>query len=75
MHQATVSELVLSDRLIALAEDADRAGYTDMAEHLLTSMKLPRSPTEAALCSTEDFAANLTLGGFQTGSSFPIPRL
>jgi hypothetical protein len=36
MHQATVSELVLSDRLIALAEDADRAGYTDTAEHLLT---------------------------------------
>ena len=31
-----VSELVLSDRLIALAEDADRAGYTDTAERLLT---------------------------------------
>ena len=29
----TVSELILSDRLIALAEDADRAGYTDTAEH------------------------------------------
>jgi hypothetical protein len=30
-----VSELVLSDRLIALAKDADRAGYPDTAEHLL----------------------------------------
>jgi hypothetical protein len=31
-----VSELILSDRLIALAEEADRAGYTDTAEHLIT---------------------------------------
>ncbi len=31
-----VNELVLSDRLIKLAEDADRAGYTDTAERLLT---------------------------------------
>jgi hypothetical protein len=31
-----ISELVLSDRLIALAEDADRAGYTDTAERLVT---------------------------------------
>ena len=31
-----VSELILSDRLITLAKDADRAGYTDAAEHLLT---------------------------------------
>jgi len=31
-----VSELMLSDRLIALAEDADRAGFTDTAEHLVT---------------------------------------
>ena len=31
-----VSELVLSDRLIALAEDAERAGYTDTAERLVT---------------------------------------
>jgi hypothetical protein len=31
-----VIELVLSDRLLALAEDADRAGYTDTAERLLT---------------------------------------
>ena len=31
-----VSELVLSDRLIALAEDADRAGYKDTAERLVT---------------------------------------
>jgi hypothetical protein len=30
------SELVLSDRLIALAKDADRAGYTDTAEHLVS---------------------------------------
>jgi hypothetical protein len=30
------SELVLSDRLITLAKDADRAGYIDTAEHLLT---------------------------------------
>ena len=32
----TFSELVLSDRLITLAKDADRAGYIDTAEHLLT---------------------------------------
>jgi hypothetical protein len=31
-----VSELVLSDRLIALAEAADHAGYTDTAERLMT---------------------------------------
>jgi hypothetical protein len=36
VREATVNELVLSDRLIALAQDADRAGYTDTAEHLLT---------------------------------------
>jgi hypothetical protein len=29
------SDLLLSDRLITLAADADRAGYTDTAEHLL----------------------------------------
>jgi hypothetical protein len=29
------NELVLSDRLITLAQDADRAGYTDTAEMLL----------------------------------------
>ena len=34
-HKPTISELVLSDRLISLAEDADRAGYTDTAEHLV----------------------------------------
>lgn len=33
---AKVSELILSDRLIALAEDADRAGYTTTAEQLVT---------------------------------------
>jgi hypothetical protein len=35
-RKPAVSELVLSDRLIALAEDADRAGYTDTAERLVT---------------------------------------
>ena len=45
-HQVAVSELVLSDRLIALAEDADRAGYTDTAEHLV-----------ALACSVFDEAA------------------
>lgn len=29
------SPLVLSDRLLALAQDADRAGYAVTAEHLL----------------------------------------
>jgi hypothetical protein len=33
--RADCSELVLSDRLITLAEDADRAGYRDTAEILL----------------------------------------
>ena len=32
---ASVSELILSDRLIALAQDADRAGFTDTAERLV----------------------------------------
>ena len=36
LPRASVSELVLSDRLIALAEDADRAGYTATAERLIT---------------------------------------
>ena len=35
-HTPDLSELVLSDRLIALAEDADRAGYIDTAEMLLS---------------------------------------
>ncbi len=30
-----VSPLVLSDRLLALAQDADRAGFTGTAERLL----------------------------------------
>ena len=34
--QPPLSELVLSDRLITLAKDADRAGYIDTAEHLLS---------------------------------------
>jgi hypothetical protein len=33
---SAVSELIISDRLIALAKDADRAGYTDTAERLIT---------------------------------------
>ncbi len=36
LAEPRVSELVLSDRLIALAKDADRAGYTDTAESLVT---------------------------------------
>lgn len=45
MHQAPaiqaaapsqVSPLILSDRLISLAEAADRAGYTATAEQLIT---------------------------------------
>lgn len=35
-QKPAVSELVLSDRLIALAEAADRAGYKDTAERLVT---------------------------------------
>jgi len=34
-RRADYSELVLSDRLLTLAEDADRAGYTGTAEMLL----------------------------------------
>jgi hypothetical protein len=34
--QTAVSSLVLSDRLIALARDADRAGFADTAEILVT---------------------------------------
>lgn len=33
--RAPVSPLVLSDRLLALAQDADRAGFTGTAERLL----------------------------------------
>jgi hypothetical protein len=35
-RKPAVSELMLSDRLIALAEAADHAGYTDTAERLVT---------------------------------------
>ena len=35
-RDASISELILSDRLIALAKDADRAGYTDTAHRLVT---------------------------------------
>ena len=31
-----VSPLILADRLIALAQDADRAGYRDAASNLVT---------------------------------------
>jgi hypothetical protein len=35
-RRGSVSPLVLSDRLIALAQDADRAGYTGTAEQLVS---------------------------------------
>jgi hypothetical protein len=35
MPEPTVSSLVLADRLIALAQDADRAGYADSAKRLV----------------------------------------
>jgi len=35
-RRPALSELILSDRLIALAKVADRAGYTETAEELLT---------------------------------------
>lgn len=35
-RRSAVSPLVLSDRLIALAQDADRAGYTGTAEQLVS---------------------------------------
>ena len=35
-RRGTVSSLVLSDRLIALAQDAGRAGFTGTAEQLVT---------------------------------------
>ena len=34
--QPAFSPLLLSDRLLTLAEDADRAGYRIAAEHLLS---------------------------------------
>ena len=34
-NQPAFSPLLLSDRLLTLAEDADRAGYRIAAEHLL----------------------------------------
>jgi len=36
LRTSAVSELMLSDRLIALAQEADRAGYTDTAETLVS---------------------------------------
>lgn len=33
-----VSPLMLADRLLTLAQDADRAGYTGAASHLVTAM-------------------------------------
>ena len=35
-HARPVSPLILADRLITLAQDADRAGYRDAASHLVT---------------------------------------
>ena len=35
-EQAAFSPLMLSDRLLTLAQDADRAGFRLTAEHLLT---------------------------------------
>jgi hypothetical protein len=35
LRRGAVSPLVLSDRLIALAKDADRAGYSGTAEQLV----------------------------------------
>lgn len=35
-EQPAFSPLLLSDRLLTLAEDADRAGYRITAEHLLS---------------------------------------
>ena len=35
---ATVSPLVLADRLLTLAQDADRAGYAETASHLVQVM-------------------------------------
>jgi hypothetical protein len=36
LRASAVSPLVLSDRLISLAQDADRAGYTGTAEQLVS---------------------------------------
>ena len=36
LRTSAVSELMLSDRLIALAQEVDRAGYTDTAETLVS---------------------------------------
>ena len=33
-----VSPLMLADRLLTLAQDADRAGYTGAASHLVNAM-------------------------------------
>ena len=37
-HSRPVSPLVLADRLITLAQDADHAGYRDAASHLVSLM-------------------------------------
>jgi hypothetical protein len=36
LRRGAVSPLVLSDRLLALAQDADRAGFTGTAEQLVS---------------------------------------
>ncbi|HEY1934125.1 MAG TPA: hypothetical protein VGG99_19115 [Acetobacteraceae bacterium] len=47
---AAVSPLMLSDRLLTLAQDADRAGFRGAAEHLLglASDVLEPAPVRAA---------------------------
>jgi hypothetical protein len=56
--KTAVSKLMLSDRLIALAEDADRAGYIDTAEHLVTLAcsvfdEAPKAPHDGDRAGTE----------------------
>jgi hypothetical protein len=45
------SPLLLSDRLLSLAEDADRAGYRVAAEHLLYLASEVLDPAEGHLDS------------------------
>jgi hypothetical protein len=51
--QAPFSPLVLSDRLLTLAQDADQAGYRGTAEHLLNlASKVLDKPTRTRRTST-----------------------
>lgn len=38
VFSARTSPLMLADRLLTLAQDADRAGYANAASHLVTAM-------------------------------------